>query len=71
MRQADGEPDQSKRDDLYVQATETLVGEAPVAFLAQLDGWYLVKPYVKGLVVTSADEWPGAAHSARIYINAH
>jgi len=71
VKQADGEPDQVKRDDLYAQAQELLAAEAPVAFLVQLENWYLVKPYVMGLAATSADEWPGAAHSTRIYINAH
>jgi oligopeptide transport system substrate-binding protein len=71
VKQADGELDPVKRDDLYGQAHELLAADAPVAFLAQLQNWYLVKPYVKGLVVTSADEWPGAVHTTRIYINAH
>ena len=37
-----------------------LVGDAPVAFLAQTVSWYLVQPYVRGLVTSPVDEWPGA-----------
>jgi len=48
VKQADGELDPVKRDDLYGQAHELLAADAPVAFLAQLQNWYLVKPSREG-----------------------
>ena len=45
-----------------------LVGDAPVAFLAQTVSWYLVRPYVRGVTPTSVDEWPGALFPNQIYI---
>ncbi len=48
-----------------------LVGEAPVAFLAQTVSWYLVQPFVRGVVTSPLDEWPGALQPAGISIAPH
>ena len=61
----------SRRDAEYSQAQRMLVSDSPVAFLAQSVTWYLVEPYVKGLVATSIDEWPGELFPDRIYIAGH
>jgi len=47
-RQADAEPDQQKRIDMYHQAHEILVREAPAVFLYWDVNPWLIKPYVKG-----------------------
>ena len=61
----------SRRDQEYLQAQSLLVGEAPVAFLAQTVSWYLVQPYVRGMVTTPLDEWPGATQPTGISIAPH
>jgi hypothetical protein len=48
-----------------------LVGEAPVAFLAQTVSWRLVRPYVEGLVTSPVDEWAGALAPSTISIAPH
>jgi hypothetical protein len=48
-----------------------LVGDAPVVFLAQTVSWYLVRPYVRGVVTSPVDEWPGALAPAQISIAPH
>jgi oligopeptide transport system substrate-binding protein len=66
---SDIQPD--RRDQEYKQAQKLLVGDAPVAFLAQPVNWYLVRPYIRGMTTTSADEWPGALFPTQIYIGSH
>jgi oligopeptide transport system substrate-binding protein len=61
----------SRRDQEYQQAQRILVSDAPVAFLAQSVSWNLVRQYVKGVITTSADEWPGALFPSSIYIVQH
>lgn len=61
----------SRRDQEYLQAQTLLVDEAPVAFLAQTVSWYLVQPYVKGMLTTPLDEWPGATQPTEITIAPH
>jgi oligopeptide transport system substrate-binding protein len=63
---ADLQPD--RREIEYQQAQRMLVGDAPVAFLAQTVSWNLVRPYVHGLTPTSVDEWPGALYPTQIFI---
>jgi oligopeptide transport system substrate-binding protein len=63
---ADLQPD--RRDQEYQQAQQILVGDAPVAFLAQTVNWNMVRSYVKGSTPTSVDEWPGALFPTQIYI---
>jgi oligopeptide transport system substrate-binding protein len=57
-----------RRDQEYQQAQVMLVGDAPVAFLAQPVSWNLLRPYVRGVTTTSTDEWPGALFPTQIYI---
>ena len=61
----------ARRDQEYLQAQTLLVGEAPVAFLAQTESWYLVQPYVRGMVTSPLDEWPGALQPAQLSIAPH
>jgi oligopeptide transport system substrate-binding protein len=48
-KQADAEPDPAKRMQMYHQAHEVLVREAPVVFLYWDVANYLIKPYVQGM----------------------
>jgi oligopeptide transport system substrate-binding protein len=68
VRVASSELQSDLRDQEYQQAQQMLVGAAPVAFLAQLVTWYLVRSYVRGLTTTSIDEWPGALYPTQIFV---
>ena len=61
----------ARRDQEYLQAQSMLAGEAPVVFLAQTASWYLVQPYVRGLVTSPLDEWPGATAPSNLSIAPH
>ena len=61
----------ARREQEYLQAQSMLVNEAPVAFLAQTVSWYLVQPYVRGLVTSPVDEWPGATSPTELSIAPH
>jgi len=61
----------ARRDQEYLQAQSMLVNEAPVLFLAQTVSWYLVQPYVRGLVSSPQEEWPGALDPSGISIAPH
>ena len=63
--------DPGRRLQEYQQAQKLLVGDAPVAFIAQSVSWYLVQPYVHGVTTTSLDEWPGALFPGQISIVDH
>jgi oligopeptide transport system substrate-binding protein len=69
VARTDVQPD--RRDQEYQQAQQMLVDDAPVAFLAQSVSWFLVRPYVRGVVTSPVDEWPGALAPARISIAPH
>ncbi|HLY66532.1 MAG TPA: peptide ABC transporter substrate-binding protein, partial [Chloroflexota bacterium] len=56
VSQAESEPDQSKRLDLYKQAAQVLADDPPASFWYYSQRFRLVKPYVKGIVTTSQDE---------------
>jgi oligopeptide transport system substrate-binding protein len=71
VKLADTETSLDKRDQLYNQAEQLLVQEAPVAFLVQRQDATLIKPYVRGLRPTAVDEWPGSTYSSLLYIAAH
>jgi oligopeptide transport system substrate-binding protein len=60
-----------RRDQEYQQAQQMLVGDAPVAFLAQSVSWHLVRPYVRGVTTSAVDEWPGALAPTQISIAPH
>jgi oligopeptide transport system substrate-binding protein len=69
VARTDTQPD--RRDQEYQQAQQMLVGDAPVAFLAQSVSWHLVRPYVRGVTTSPVDEWPGALDPTRISIAPH
>jgi len=73
VRQANATTDQQRRLQLYDQAHEILVREAPVAFLAQLDRTFWVKPWVKGIERTPVDTafMPGDYSTTQIWIAKH
>jgi oligopeptide transport system substrate-binding protein len=60
-----------RRDQEYQQAQQMLVGDAPVAFLAQSVSWHLVRTYVRGVTTSPMDEWPGALNPTLISIAPH
>ena len=63
--------DANRRAQEYQQAQKQLVDDAPVAFLAQSERWYLVQPYVNGVSVSPADDWPGELAPGRLYVTEH
>jgi len=71
VRVARTDTDPARRDQEYTQAQTMLVGDAPVAFLAQTVSWYLVRPYVQGVVTSPVDEWPGATAPRQMQIAPH
>jgi oligopeptide transport system substrate-binding protein len=69
---ADAATDQKKRDSGYESAGKTLVSDAPVIFLYQPTTWYVVKPYVRGLIATpNDDQWVGSLFTWSIQIAQH
>jgi oligopeptide transport system substrate-binding protein len=60
-----------RREQEYRQAQKLLVGDVPVAFLAQSVSWNLVRPYVLGVTTSPVDSWPGSLYPAQIYIASH
>jgi oligopeptide transport system substrate-binding protein len=68
----DASSDNAKRDASYQTAEQTLVSAAPVMFLYQRTGWFLVKPYVKGIITTpNDDQWLGDFFTWSIQIASH
>jgi oligopeptide transport system substrate-binding protein len=61
----------ARRDQEYQQAQQMLVGDAPVAFLAQSVSWHLLRSYVRGVTTSPVDEWPGALSPSLISIAPH
>ncbi len=61
----------ARRDQEYLQAQSMVVGDAPVAFLAQTASWYLVQPYVRGVATSPIDEWPGGLAPTQLSIAPH
>ncbi len=55
LEQARIEPDVNRRISLYQQAEQLIVTDAPVLFTAHYLSFELVKPYVKGYVLTPID----------------
>jgi oligopeptide transport system substrate-binding protein len=55
LEQARGEMDVAKRIGLYQQAEKMIVEDAPALFLGHNISYVLVKPYVKGYVLTPID----------------
>jgi ABC-type oligopeptide transport system substrate-binding subunit len=69
VAKTDSQPD--RRDQEYQQAQQMLLGDAPAAFLAQTVSWHLVRPYVRGIVTSPVQEWPGALGPGQISIAPH
>lgn len=68
----DAAADNAKRDAAYETAAKLLVAEAPVMFLYQQNAWYLVKPYVKGAILTpNDDQWLGDNFTWSLQIAQH
>ena len=60
VNQADVEPDEARRMELYEQAGQILVDDVPGVFLYNQSNNVLVKPNVTGYAPTALDaEWPG------------
>lgn len=60
--QADRESDPERRLELYNQASDVLLEEAPVTFIYYTQARYLVRPYVTGMLpedTTPLDPFPG------------
>jgi oligopeptide transport system substrate-binding protein len=67
---ADVELDPAKRADLYQQAQDLLLDDAPVAFMYNTKNHYLVKPWVMGVEPTPQDGlFPGDVDPNTIYID--
>lgn len=71
VRVARTDTNAARRDQEYLQAQTMLVDGAPVAFLAQSVTWDLLKPYIRGVVTSPLDEWPGALAPAQIWVAPH
>jgi oligopeptide transport system substrate-binding protein len=60
VNEADTSTDPAKRAELYAQAQDLLVAGSPVAFFWNNVNTYLIKPWVKGVVLTPQDAgWAG------------
>jgi oligopeptide transport system substrate-binding protein len=69
---ADAAVNQAKRDAGYESAEKALVSDAPVIFLYQPRAWYVVNPYVRGIIATpSDDQWLGSFFTWSIQIARH
>ncbi|GAC1658192.1 MAG: ABC transporter substrate-binding protein [Candidatus Dormibacteraceae bacterium] len=68
---ADHEPEPARRLQLYAQAQQILVQDAPVAFLYQPESWDLRQPWVSGLTATGLDDWPGNLYPQRLSVSSH
>jgi oligopeptide transport system substrate-binding protein len=69
VARTDAQPD--RRDQEYQQAQQMLLSDAPAAFLAQSVSWHLVRPYVRGVITSPVEEWPGALAPGQISIAPH
>ncbi len=73
VTQANQAGDRARRLELYDQAQQILVEQAPVAFLAQPVRRFFVKPWVGGIARTRLDNaWlPGSMHSEELVVAEH
>jgi ABC-type oligopeptide transport system substrate-binding subunit len=69
VARTDSQPD--RRDQEYQQAQQMLLADAPAAFLAQTISWHLVRSYVRGVVSSPVQEWPGALALGQISVAPH
>lgn len=61
----------ARRDQEYEQAQSMLAADVPVAFLAQSVSWNLVRPYLRGVVTSPIEDWPGELFPTQIWIAPH
>lgn len=66
--QADAEPNQATRLTLYKQAQQLMLNDYPAAFGYNTVAHFLVKPWVKGIVTTPQDIWPGSHTPLTLWI---
>jgi oligopeptide transport system substrate-binding protein len=59
LEQARVEPDVSKRIGMYQQAEQIIVDDAPAIFLTHSISYVLVKPYIKGYILSPVSTFPG------------
>jgi oligopeptide transport system substrate-binding protein len=71
VQAADVEPDAGKRSQLYAQAQQLMVQQAPVAFLYQPLLDVLHEPWVDGMTVTGMDSWPGDSNPGALAVTPH
>ncbi|TAK31011.1 MAG: peptide ABC transporter substrate-binding protein [Chloroflexota bacterium] len=73
MSRAIVEPDVTKRTQLWAEAQQTIVGDAPIIFLYYDERYVLVKPYVVNLRVTPMDtnSVPGNRSLDGVYLLQH
>ena len=70
VNEADTTVDAAKRADLYKQAQDLLINDAPAAFMWNTVNTYMVKPWVKGIQTTPQDAgWPGDVNPIGIDID--
>ncbi len=58
LEEARVEPDVEKRIDLYQQAEQIIVDDAPAIFLFHSSSYVVVKPYVKGYILAPVSAYP-------------
>lgn len=69
VARADATLDQAERLRLYAEAQALLVQDAPGIWLRHSEFLTLVKPHVRGIVVTPVDEYPGNRFFDRVWID--
>jgi len=69
--QADGEQNAARRDQLYKQAAQILIDDAPVVFIYNNVSTFLVKPWVKGWTTTPIDYYFSSTTIMDVYIEDH
>ena len=63
--------DQNQRMQAYAQAQQILVQDVPVAPLVYRGRMVVVKPWVKNLVITPKDEYPGVSFLPQVFLTQH
>ena len=58
LEEARVEPDVTRRIELYQQAEQMIVDDAPALFLSHSESYELVKPYVQGYVLSPVSTFP-------------
>ena len=58
LEEARVEPDVTRRIELYQQAEQMIVDDAPALFLSHSESYELVKPYIQGYVLSPVSTFP-------------